>query len=192
MTCAAVRYRAFTHARFANDFVNKGRFRLGRLDHYRRIEDSLRADPSEGLGHYVDRAGVNEYFERGEAIYVLCCSAPEVERSVLRQKGEYVAKIADPNQLAGDIGKYLADQGVKLIGQVSCRAVEYTKGEVLLIADDPATRANLSIVQKHPRFAAEKEERIYAISSADDLSKTPIHLEIDLQRRLQYVELLTA
>lgn len=186
-------YRAFTDLCHAQQFVDEGRFRIGRLDKYRTVENAARVDSSEGLGHYVDADGISEHFEFGNAIYILCCSSENVDLAVLRRKmGPFVIQINDPEQLARDIAAFLHENNVKLFGEIQCRMVSYTKGKLNIDKLDAMERAELSIVQKPPFFAEDCEQRLYAIINTHcpaPLMTTDI--EINLERSLPYVEILS-
>jgi len=192
MTCPTLLYRAFTDQCYATQFADAGRFRLGRLDSYRNNENKERMDAAEGYGHYIDENGVSEYFELRNVIYVLCCSAANVDLTFLRRKmGPFIVKINDPKQLACDIATYLKAQKIKLFGDVGYRAVEYSKSQLVNAELDEMKRAELSIAQKHPCFSEQKEQRLYAI--VDVNCPRPLlasHLEMNLGRRLPYVEIL--
>jgi hypothetical protein len=192
MTCPTLLYRAFTDLCHARQFADAGRFRIGRLDCYQNIENAARMDAAEGHGYYIDKNGISENFELGNVIYVLCCSAENVDLAFLRRKmGSFLAQINDPKQLACDIAAYLKAQKVKLLGEVRYRAVEYSKGETVTAELDEMKRAELSIAQKHSCFSEEKEQRLCAIVNVH--CPKPLlasYLEIDLGRRLPYVEIL--
>lgn len=192
MTYPTLLYRAFTDLCYARLFADAGRFRLGRLDSYRDNENKERKDPAEGYGYYIDKNGVAENFELRNVIYVLCCSAENVDLAFLRRKmGPFITKINDPKQLACDIAAYLKAQKIKLFADVGYRAVEYSRGEVVNAELDEMKRAELSIAQKHPCFSEQKEQRLYAIVNIN--RPRPLlasHIEIDLGRRLPYVEVL--
>ena len=64
-------YRAYKKTEYAKSFVFEGRFRLGKLQIYRDIEDRNRADCTEGKGYYQDKDGIHEHFELGGDIYLL-------------------------------------------------------------------------------------------------------------------------
>lgn len=185
-------YRAFTDLCYARQFADAGRFRIGRLDWYRNIENAARGDAEEGLGHYIDTDGISEYFKLGNPIYILSCSTEDVDLVFLKRKmGPFIIRINDPLQLAYDIAAYLKEQEIKFFGEVRYRAVGYTKGAVINTAHNAMERAELSIAQKHPHFSEEKEQRLYAIVNTH--CPTPLltsHLEINLGRRLPYVEIL--
>lgn len=191
MTCSSPLYRAFTTELHARKFV-EGRFRMGRLDQYRDIEDRARIDATEGLGRYVDGDGVNEHFELGNPIYILCCSAADVSLPFLRAKmGPFIVKISDPSRLAADITSSIKEQGMKLFGAARCRAVEYTKGSKITADLDEMGRAELSLVQKHPSFSEEKECRLFVVVNADCPTKsTPEHVDVNVGRTLPYAEVL--
>lgn len=191
MSCSSLLYRAFTAESYATEFL-AGRFRMRRVDQYREIEDAARVDATEGLGHYVDGIGVNEHFELGNPIYVLCCSAADVDLRFLRSKmGSFVVRISDPAQLATDITYSLKQSGMKIFGDTKCRAVEYTKGSRIEDNLDEMERAELSVVQKPPLFSEEKEHRLFVVTNVDCLAQSmPAHISISLQRPLPYAEIV--
>jgi hypothetical protein len=43
-------YKAFENKEYAEDFMNRGTFRMGCQLSYRKTEDELRCDPTEGIG----------------------------------------------------------------------------------------------------------------------------------------------
>ena len=191
MTCSSPLYRAFTTEHYAREFV-EGRFRMGRLDRYRDIEDGARVDATEGLGHYVGGDGVNEHFELGNPIYILCCSAADVDLQFLRAKmGPFIVKISDPSQLVTDISSSIKEQGMKLFGTARCRAVEYNKGSKVTADLDEMGRAELSLAQKHSSFSKEKEHRLFVVVNADCSAKSmPEHVDVNVGRALPYAEML--
>ncbi len=191
MTCSSPLYRAFTAENHARDFV-AGRFRIGRLDMYRDIEDAARSDATEGYGYYVDGSGVSEYFELGNPVYILCCSGGDIDLSFLKSKmGPFVIKIANPAQLATDIADCLNTDQIKIFGDVKCRAVEYTKGSEINVHLDEIGRAELSVTQKHPLFSPEKEHRFFIVVNTNGPTQNmPTYIDINLKRILDYVELL--
>lgn len=165
---------------------------MGRLDHYRVIEDSARVDAAEGLGHYVDGVGINKHFELGNPIYILCCSAADVDLSFLRSKmGAFVVRITDPAQLAADITDHLKQKSIKIFGDTKCRTVEYTKGTKVKDDLDEIGRAELSVVQKHSSFSKEKEHRFFVVVNADCSTRSmPVHINVSLLRPLHYAGIL--
>ncbi len=192
MSYSGVLYRAFDDIRFAQQFAESGRFRLGRLDYYCDIESAERADASEGQGHYIDGEGASIRFYLGNPIYILSCSSEDVDLAFRRKRmGSFVVRINDPKRLMGDLDDFLKDQQIKLFGGVRGNPVSYNKGQVVGNDLDAMERAELSVRQKPPSFAEEKEFRIYTIT---DIRCPKLflarHIEIDLARALSYVEIL--
>lgn len=100
MTFPHVLYRGFTQLSYALDFIQSGRFRLGRLDVYQDIEDISRSDNSEGMGHFVSPDGASMHFELGNPTYLFCCSVGDVDIAFLRRRmGPFIVRITQPNQL---------------------------------------------------------------------------------------------
>jgi hypothetical protein len=185
-------YRAFTSFDYAHDFLN-GRFRLGLLKHYQDIEDAGRVDSSEGEGHYIDANGVHEYFESGNSTYVLCCANEDVDLKLLRRKmGAAIVRISNVADLKKDISEHLLQNKIPLIKkEVMARKVEYTKGKAIKDQLDSLARWELSAIQKSANYSDEKEVRLIATINMPVpellLSK---YLNIDLNRRLPYVQLV--
>ena len=106
--------------------------------------------------------------------------------------GPFVIRINDPAQLALDIGAYLDENNVKLFGEIRCRKVSYSKGEIITTELDPMERAELCVVQKPQSFKAECEQRLYAIVNTHcPLPLMASHLEVNLERPLPYIEVLS-
>lgn len=153
----------------------------------------MRVDATEGLGHYVDKDGINVHFQVGLPIYLLCCSGKNIDLTFLRRKmGPAVVRIKDPKQLASDITGYLTEIKIKLFGDVQCHAVQYTKNTIIEEELDSSRRADLSVVQKHSCFAQEQEQRLHAeINVACSTHILASYIEIDLSRPLPYAELVS-
>ena len=122
-------YRAFTTRSYAEEFVHRGKVRMGNLKVYVRLEDAKRRDPSEGEGHFqrfdtvtsVDFVPLtDDSFVRHEPGYVhahtellnpkfvLSCARPGVDLEHLRSRfGHWVVRIDDPRRLAQEISTYL-------------------------------------------------------------------------------------
>jgi hypothetical protein len=122
-------YKAFSRLDYAQDFVARGRFRLGNLCVYSKIEDANRRDYTEGEAHYqapgmvttvfFDRdtdavhseeapGHVTTHSQLGNPKFVFCCFREEAELDSLRTKfGHYVVQITHPEQLAVDLCSFL-------------------------------------------------------------------------------------
>ncbi len=185
-------YRAFKCETFASDFVERGKFRMGRSRIYQEIEDIKRQDPNEGIGHYVDKDGIHEHFQLGNTMYLLCCSRPEVDYGYLTEKmGRHVVRIIDPQRLVDDVNQFLASSQYKFPAGILCKAVQYSKGKKLSESLDKYCRAIFSTYQKTHSFKAEAEFRLIAILIDSCGSKEPgDYLEINLGKKLDYIETL--
>lgn len=181
-------FRAFTKEQYAIDFVH-GKFRLGELGYYRRIEDRSRQDRSEGYGDYFDSQMHQVHTELGGAIYVLSFSNPDVDSSVLRKKmGTFVVRVDDPESLASDVEQYLESRGIRTFNGVHGRPVEYTKGHIIHRNMDAHQCAVLSVIQKPKLYQYQCEYRFFTILKKDPQTE---FLDIDLGRPITYVELLS-
>ena len=179
-------FRAFSERTFAEDFV-RGRFRLGRLAHYRSIEDASRRDGTEGEAFYLDEKGVSWWTKLGNDTFTLCCSL-NADLAFLRHKlGRHIVQIHDPEQLATDTYAALGTLGVKVFQGVSARLVRYDKGQILAENLDEGARADLCVVQKPPEFREEMEYRFFAILSVPSRQS---HIDVEIPRRRNYLEIV--
>lgn len=192
MNLPHVLYRGFTQLNYALDFVQSGRFRLGRLDAYQHIEDIARSDNSEGMGHFVSQDGTSMHFELGNPTYLLCCSGGDVDIAFLRRKmGPFVVRITQPTQLISLIDDFLKKKRIKTFGGVKGALVRYNKGQIVRDELNAAERAFLSLSQKPPCFAKEHEYRLYTIINIEcPIELLTPFLLIDLECELPFVELL--
>ena len=192
MTFQHVLYRGFTQLSYALDFIQSGRFRLGRLDVYQDIEDISRSDNSEGMGHFVSPDGASMHFELGNPTYLFCCSVGDVDIAFLRRRmGPFIVRITQPNQLTLLIDDFLKEKQIKTFGGIKGTQVQYNKGQIVRDELNAANRAFLSLSQKHQCFAEEHEYRFYAIINIEcPIELLTRFLLIDLECRLPFVELL--
>ncbi len=78
-------FRVFDELEYANDFVQRGIIRLGRLDTYKRIEDAVRKDSSEGNIAKTDDLVWNTVVDVHRDSYLL---KEEYRQDFLRSVGE--------------------------------------------------------------------------------------------------------
>ena len=176
-------YRAFDRKKYAEEFINSGKFRLRCFGSCRNMEVKSRCDSTEGFGRtiepgivtkglvspnpeektiWIKEKGYQEHhIEQGNKKYLLSMSLPEVKRChMLRNFGEYIVKINEPKKLAEDINNYFISEGQK-IRILGCRVV-YNKGKKLdreLINNE---RLDLAYKQKPESFKLDCEFRIVA------------------------------
>jgi len=206
-------FHAFDDRAHAEDFVLRGRFRMGNLRTYTEIEDEHRRDRSEGQGHFQRRGKVTSvdfsrdsdetttttrpgyvdtHIELLNPKFVFCCSLPTVDLDLLRKHRPWVVRIDQPRRFAQEVSDYLQTLPYKFVGGVEGCFVQYNKGEKTRTQQPGAAAViPLTYIQKPATFSAEKEFRFVVIAWAqpskgfdDDF------LPLDLGRKLDYVELL--
>ena len=183
--------RAFSEERYALDFVSGGKLRFGELGRYRKIEDGSRRDSSEGYGHYVDAQSQQWHMELGGAIYIFCCSSPDVDPAYLREKmGRHIVRIRDPSALALDIERQLQKRGIRTFNGVHGRPVAYTKGTTIHRTMDASQRAVLSITQKPTEYCPECEYRFFTILNQHPRGSVEEFLHVNLGVPLPYAEII--
>lgn len=204
--------RAFDEESYANDFVERGRFRMAKLQHYKHIEDNARRDTEEGQGSLHAPGSVvqvqldknrkvvgarevsgNEHISSWvtNAIYVLCCSEPDGSGgfSHLEHFGAYVVCISDPRQFCQDLTDYLWAGPAEFACLAEYVTVRYDKHAIAKIWPSKREIVSLPYTQKPDSFSGEREVRIVAIPGIQD-DEAHEFLMIDLGRKLPYVELL--
>ena len=206
-------YRAFTQREYAEDFAVRGRFRVGNLRMYQRIEDSNRQDSTEGEGRFQYWSGVTtvDFFQGSDAtavrqrpgyvnahvellhpIFVLSCATPHVDLAWFRRRfGSWVIKIEGPRRFAQEVSEYLQRLPHKFAGGVEGCFVKYYKGARLRRNPSRIESVTLSYSQKSPAFCDEHEFR-FVVTVMDVLSRefNQDYFTIDLGRRLEYVSIL--
>lgn len=212
-TYPRVVYRAFDRFSHAEDFALRGRFRLGNLRTYQKIEDSRRQDPSEDEGHFQRFGEVTtvDFFDRSDATavrqrpgyvhtqvellnprFVLSCSRPDVDLSWLRHHfGAWLVKIEKPRRFAQEISDYLQTLPHKFADGVEGCIVKYSKGAKIRRSLTAIESTTLSYSQKPQSFSRENEFRFVAIVTGLPSERFDgDYLMIDLGRRLEYVSIL--
>lgn len=178
---------------------------MGEIGTYTRIEDAIRQDATEGAAHIKTIEPVvsahfptdgSEPFETtavGEKsshasfasnlIYILCCSLKKPNG----KHGSYSIKVNDPKALAKDISAYLETLPWKVFGGVEGVRIEYTKGEIRDKVPNGFDLVRLSYAQKPEEFSEEEEFRLVTTQANN---KNKEYIEINLGKRLEYVERL--
>lgn len=204
-------FKAFSKIEHAEAFVEEGRFRMGSLKNYRKIEDGERRDGAEGHGHirvleqahfdandtgYFDVTGCSVHrgihTELGNPIYIFSTSLPEVNLNSLKSKfGQFIVRIDAPKQLAHDMTEHLKLRPEKYAGGIEGRFVSYNRGEIIDMEPDNFQRTSLSYSQKPTKFIGECEFRFVAINM-DSLSerKTYEYFEINLGESISYAKVI--
>jgi len=207
-------YRSFKEKEFAHEFIEHGKFRLGLMSFYRKMEDNCRRDLTEGKSSSyinailpsvtIDKSTTNilplDYSPgllhlKGvhiNPIYLLCTSGPNVDLDYMRRKfGEYIVKINDPFKLltAFNNAKPICSD-MELVGKCILEKVCYTKDQVLEIDPDSMDAVKLCYLQKPPEFIRDCEYR-YLITSKPCVNNDPKDfIYFDFNRRLDYLEMI--
>ena len=124
-------HRYFNDERWAQEFVDRGRFRFSHLEYYKQFECAARGDNTEGEGfasypddvqtaHFdgttggfkgvsVRRGTMNVSSSSCNAHFIMCCACPPDDdlEPLARQFGRHVVKINDPKRLAEGVAAYL-------------------------------------------------------------------------------------
>ena len=199
-------YRAFRLPWFADCYVEHGEIFLGRLDHYRTVEDPAARDSAEATSQYAiplnvlgdsnSRERISFTMEVGHPVYILCASGPLVDLAFLRRThGEHVVRIDDPMMLANEIERDLTMGGALTNRRVSWVKVAYDQGSNS--DHDPLDPRELgrSYSQKDARFSSDCEYRLVYEILADargfnPRDTLPRYQSIRLGRRLTYCDCL--
>lgn len=207
-----VLYRAFDKLEYAKAFVERGVVRFGLVTYYCEIEDTLRADRSEGSGsiiaagtvtrvamtrngtvtrHWDEPGPVHHSVTFANGVYVLSLSRPpDGDLSILREKfGKYIVQIDEPRLLGQDLTDALYNGVADTAGVIECVRVLYNKGSNIDTPLDQDTRLRLAYGQKPIEFAPEHEYRLVLISQRPD-SEAERHLEVNLSRPLTYARIV--
>ncbi|MDB4892335.1 MAG: hypothetical protein JWL61_4190 [Gemmatimonadetes bacterium] len=210
-------YRVFSEKRWAEEFINSGRLRFRPVQYFADLEDAVRADTTEGHAHlqipgdvhsaHVDGTGnivritsapgmINYQGEFINRVYICCFSAPpQDDLSLLPNKfGTFVAKIADPEQLAWDLVSAMTRDGLlRDTPVVECLKVLYNKGEPSNDEPDHFKRTRLNFMQKPRKFAEEYEWRFAAIDNRvfdrDSWDIAGDYYDVVIGKRLKYASL---
>ena len=185
--------RDFGEPMYAEGFLSKGEFRLGKLQLYQNTENKNRVDVTEGYGYYRDENNIHEHSEFGGYIYLLSLATITVDIDYLKNKmGGSVVRINSVEQFVLDINEYLNTNGYSTFGGVKGRFVQYNKGRVISDELDEMDRAILSVTQKPECFSQENEYRLFVIINHQRCAK-PLndYIYINLGKKLDYAELMS-
>lgn len=201
-------FKTFKEKNQANDFINKGAFRLGHICTYKKIEDASRKDEEEGKSHYKKRSDSatlnvlehadgssdcnythgeqNCYDETPQSIYLFCCSAPTVNPNLLDKFGKYTVRINQPQNLIRDLNNFFQqNKEIKIVGKAHLVEVRYDKGTTLPDPDDPI---KLIYSQKPAKFKEEREWRFVIMLDYKCHFKEDF-LPVNLNKKLDYLEI---
>jgi len=208
-------YRAFNKEEYAQRFVEQGIFQLRPLPYYCKIEDANRKDKDEGEGRVVismDRPVLTLDQKSGKILsqtnefgpvyfgtssinprYIQCFSGPQVNLEYLAcQYGQHIVRINQPITLVDDVAAHL-EQRLDLPSEmwVDCIQVRYDKDQSVSELPEPASqeRIRMSYGQKDPRFSKDCEYRL-VLTLPISISSCPVEIEVKLQKKLEYTEIL--
>lgn len=208
-------YRAFDNKEYAFSFIKQGIFQMLPLKDYCAIEDSNRIDKDEGSGEVVinkyrpvftldpktgkklsktsEYGPVNYYTGSINPRYILCFCGPQVNiKHLVRQYGRYVIRIKRPATLVSDIASFLEQcQNLPNTNWLECVQVRYDKGASVNELPEQASeeRLSMSYSQKDSRFSNDCEFRL-VLTLPFTGDAPPLKIEVNLHKRLEYVELV--
>ncbi len=193
----------FIHKETYDNFISKGKHRLGSLKYYREIEKNESRDEKEGFSNLIINSGNRQIFTSvisGFDKYILCGTSNLDEQKYMSQNfGGYVLKIRNIKSFAEKIKKaigaidwqvrkvrysdykaYLTDINIKDLNGVSPDLSNEMFDILYKISETP------SVFCKPERFSAEQELRL-AFSMGRDVKK---FLEFDNKGLLDDIEVL--
>ncbi|MCK4911629.1 MAG: hypothetical protein KAR83_08290, partial [Thermodesulfovibrionales bacterium] len=202
-------YKSYKKEKYANDFISRGKFRLGRIDFYKNIEDNARCDKSEGesssfVSGDVPYVAINDKlvethqgFKKGyfhlsgthlNPQYLFCTSGPQVDLDWLRENmGEYIVVINNPVMFLEHIRlNSPITPKIKLSGIPFIDEVVYNKGEVVEINSDSMEAVRLTWKQKPVSYCKECEWRVVVTTEMVDTPDK--YIEYDFKKRIEYAE----
>lgn len=210
-------YRVLKEEQHARAFADQGKIRFVNLQHCANTEDAMRRDATEGDGFirfktdemitvHIDP---HTFEDKGQTVgpgvmnysssslnprFILCFSSPpgnDIDQ-LPSKFGSWVVKINDPRQLALDIHNHLEAQD-QLDFPLESARVRYDRGALLDKQLPDEERYLLPYAYKPPSFADEHEYRFILMTGMSDppIPKEEEFWEIDLGRRLDYVEVIS-
>lgn len=207
-------YKVFSEEEHASSFLNEGRFRIGKLQTYKSIEDAGRKDKLEGQASYqfeddLIQVHYSEEFEAtgtstkrglmhvsgslGNPTYIFCTSRPTADVEYLEQRfGSYMIRINDPKHFIDDLREALEKTEYRFLNKshIAKRNVEYSKGQVIEADLETVASCELAVYQKPPEFEPEQEFRFIALMShLDPPSPEPDYVEIDFGKKIDYASM---
>jgi hypothetical protein len=205
-------YRAFTERSHAEDFVLRGRFRLGNLRVYATLENEERRDSSEGQGRFqrfgtvtsvdfvadsddtfVSQAPgyVHVHTELLNPTFVLSCSLPGVNLDYLRSRfGPWVVRIDEPRRLAQELAKHLETLPDRFGGVEGC-LVHYNKDGRVEEGLSNMASTRLSYSQKPLSFKPENEFRfVVVVMGTPGRRLNARYLPVDLGGAVKYATVI--
>ena len=198
----------FDKLEHAEDFVLRGRIRLGSIASYAGTQDSTRVDDSEGQGHLkvlspavpqlaVDtqtvsyKPGAFDYWRSGaNPAFLFCMACPDANIKNLSSRWPYVVEIFDPEEFKHDFLECVAHSapaGHKILFFDTVKVV-YNKGEVTTEPTEDE-EARLHYAQKPLRFHEEREFRFVIELDVIEQMTQADHISIQLGRHHRYAKI---
>lgn len=203
-------FRFYDEKKYADAFLDPGTIRLRPLSFFKTIEDTTRADDSEGQGkHKVQgqeltavslpsgkvssKMGELDWgVVSGNPMFIFCTSLPTVDVKAIGEKWPHTLEIYDPKLFRKDFedaAAACAPEGAKLIG-VDCVSVQYDKGRTVLEMPDFGKCADLAYTQKPPHFLSECEFRFVAIYDVIGFPENTECIDLKLKSPKVYARVL--
>jgi hypothetical protein len=178
-------YKLFRFEEHAAEFVENGRFRLGSLRAYQKIEDVDRVDPTESMSARATVDGGMKTMLFANPVFTLCTTrAIDSAAGLVRKFGCFAVCIDDPAQLCLDITGELNAMLVPIMHPPKWRHVEYNKGELVRTSEEPF---NFAMIQKPRSYSHENEARLFfSVLESGPKYELLDFLELNLKKRLQY------
>ncbi len=197
-------WRAWKERPYFQDFLERGKLRLQRVQYYRKIEDADRADADEGearlkvpgdvpvvmmdketgkiVGEHTQPGHFNWSMGFHNPTYILCLSQPTVDTEFLKQRfGPHVVHVFSPQRFCERVNTSLL--GLQLnersIASIEWFQVRYDKGLVGPHPDDLLWSVRIAYGQKAPEHGVECEYRCAVVLSGGPVD-SPEYLDITL------------
>lgn len=205
-------YKAFDRKEYAINFIENGEIRFGSLESFQKIEDKTRRDETEGYCQVVvsgKRMSLQDDYEISDsnrngftcvcmeastACFAFCVSDHTVDLNRLREKGEFIVKINSPEKLLEEIKKCCShntsEWPYREYFLVILQEVYYTKGAKTDNDISDLVLFALTTCQKHPDFSFEKEYRYLLDSNICKENVAIDHIIINLDKKLDFCELI--
>ena len=151
---------------WAAELINKGSFRFGSLEQYRKWENKVLGDPNDGLGSYkinghrYNTGSIND-------IYALCTSLCEKTETILEERIKQIAKsngydciveINDPKEFINRIADYVHSTHRDL--RLHCGKIKYDRGNEIDKKTLNSQPFHHNVFQKDAAFSEDHEFRI--------------------------------
>jgi len=192
MTIPPYLYKGFTKEMYAMEFLEKGKFRLGLLEHYKTIEDDNRRDESEGKSESIVKQYLPDFtlYLKGTHInplYLFCTSGPDVDLEYMKAKWPFVVKITGPEKLKNSLDENKPlNTKMEIVSKCKIEKVRYTKWEAVEIDPDSIEAVRLSYTQKPRSYEKECEFRYIVTALPTANHKPDRYLDYNLGYEIDY------